>query len=82
MHHTLTTASTASPAADRFDYHALPATSPPGAKGRVGWRFGGSVCFGSLLPAQETKSHCFARTHKGNTKTLAKGKDYWWMIVG
>ena len=53
-----------------------------GAKGRVGWRFGGSVCFGSLLPAQETKSHCYARTHKGNTKTLAKGKDYWWMIVG
>lgn len=50
-----------------------------GAKGRVAWRFGGSVCFGSLLPAQETASHCFARTHKGNTKTLAKGKAYWWL---
>ena len=35
-----------------------------------------------ILPGQETKSHCYARTHKGNTKTLAKGKDYWWMIVG
>ena len=53
-----------------------------GARGRVCWRFGGSLCYGALLPAQETNSHCYARTHKGNTKTLAKGKDYWWMIVG
>lgn len=49
------------------------------AKGRVVWRFGGSMCFGVLLAGSETKTHCYARTHKGNTKTLAKGKDYWWM---
>jgi hypothetical protein len=49
------------------------------AKGRVAWRFGGSICFGSLLPQQETGTHCYARTHKGNTKTLAKGRDYWWL---
>jgi len=50
-------------------------------KGRVAWRFGGSICYGSLLPKQETSTHCFARTHKGNTKTLAKGRDYWWLLA-
>merc|ERR1711865_937912 len=47
--------------------------------GRVAWKFGGHVCFGELLPRQETASHCFARTKNGNTKTLAKGKSYWWL---
>lgn len=51
-----------------------------GAKGKVQWKFGGHTCYGMLLPSQETKTHCFARTHKGNTKTLAKGKDYWSML--
>jgi hypothetical protein len=54
--------------------------SKSGAKGRVQWKFGGHTCYGTLLPSQETKTHCFARTHKGNTKTLAKGKDYWSML--
>lgn len=51
-----------------------------GATGRVCWRFGGFLCYGALLPASETETQCFARTHKGNTKTLAKGKDYWWRV--
>jgi hypothetical protein len=33
-----------------------------------------------LLPAKETAGVCFARTHKGNTKTLTKGGSYWWML--
>ena len=51
-----------------------------GTKGRVEWKFGGHKCYGTLLPSKETKTHCFARTHKGNVKTLAKGKDYWTII--
>ena len=51
-----------------------------GAKGRVEWKFGGRSCYGSLIPRMETKTHCYARTHKGNVKTLAKGKDYWTML--
>ena len=46
-------------------------------KGKVVWKFAGHKCYGTLLPAKETKTHCYARTHKGNVKTLAKGKDYW-----
>jgi len=49
-------------------------------KGRVAWRFAGHVCSGTLLPAQETKTHCYARTHKGNTKTLTKGGASWWLV--
>ena len=50
------------------------------AKGRVCWRFAGCLCYGTLLPAQETKTTCYARTHKGNTKTLTKGSASWWML--
>lgn len=51
-----------------------------GTKGRVQWKFGGRSCYGTLIPRMETGTHCFARTHKGNVKTLAKGKDYWSML--
>lgn len=51
-----------------------------GASGRVQWKFGGHICYGTLLPSKETKTHCYARTQKGNVKTLAKGKDYWSII--
>jgi len=51
-----------------------------GAKGKVEWKFGGHLCYGTLMPYSETKTHCYARTRKGNTKTLAKGKDYWCML--
>ena len=50
------------------------------SKGKVCWRFAGHLCYGTLLPAQESKSHCYARTHKGNTKTLKKGGSSWWMM--
>ena len=50
------------------------------AKGRVCWMFAGKQCYGTLLPARETASMCYARTHKGNVKTLTKGGAYWWMI--
>ena len=50
------------------------------AKGRVCWRFAGCLCYGTLLPAQESESTCFARTHKGNTKVLTKGNASWWMM--
>jgi hypothetical protein len=56
------------------------AGSKTGAKGRVEWKFGGRTCYGTLIPRMETKTHCYARTHKGNVKTLAKGKDYWSML--
>jgi len=49
-------------------------------KGRVEWKFAGRSCYGTLLPRMETKTHCFARTHKGNVKTLAKGKSYWLIL--
>ena len=48
-----------------------------GMKGRVEWKWGSMVCSGALIPARETATHCYARTHKGNIKTLAKGKPYW-----
>merc|ERR1711966_381034 len=51
-----------------------------GAKGRVQWKFGGRSCYGALIPRMETGTHCYARTHKGNIKTLAKGKNYWSML--
>lgn len=51
-----------------------------GAEGKVKWKFGGHTCYGTLLPKKESKTHCFARTHKGNIKTLTKGKFYWSMI--
>ena len=47
--------------------------------GRVCWRFAGKLCFGTLLSAKETADTCYARTHKGNIKTLAKGGGYWWI---
>jgi len=50
------------------------------AKGRVEWKFAGHTCYGTLIAGKETKTHCYARTHKGNVKTLAKGKDYWSML--
>lgn len=50
------------------------------AKGKVCWRFAGHLCYGTLLPAQESKTHCYARTHKGKTKTLTKGASSWWVI--
>ena len=49
-------------------------------KGQVCWRFAGHLCYGQLLAAQETTTHCYARTHKGNTKTLTKGNASWWML--
>jgi len=51
-----------------------------GMKGKVEWKFGGHLCYGTLLPSNETFTHCYARTHKGNVKTLAKGKGYWSII--
>jgi len=51
-----------------------------GANGRVEWKWCGQKCYGTLLPSKETKTHCYARTHKGNIKTLAKGKDYWSLL--
>lgn len=56
--------------------------TPPTNKtsGRVAWKFGGATCFGDLIPNRETATHCYARTHKGNVKTLTKGKSYWWLL--
>ena len=56
-----------------------PAGSISRASGPVEWRWAAMVCSGNLIPSRETASHCYARTHKGNVKTLAKGKSYWWM---
>lgn len=50
------------------------------ASGRVAWRWAGALCYGHLLPKSETATHCYARTAKGNTKTLTKGGVYWWML--
>ena len=48
--------------------------------GKVAWKFAGKTCFGELMPGRETSTHCYARTHKGNVKTLTKGKKYWWLV--
>jgi len=50
------------------------------AQGKVCWRFAGHLCYGMLLPSQENRTHCYARTHKGNTKTLTKGTVSWWIL--
>ena len=47
--------------------------------GRVEWRWASLVCSGTLIASRETSTHCYARTRKGNIKTLTKGKSYWWM---
>jgi hypothetical protein len=51
-----------------------------GATGKVKWQFGGHICFGVLIASKETKTHCYARTHKGNTKILSKGKGSWSLV--
>lgn len=48
--------------------------------GKVAWKWGAHTCYGKLIKSRETKTHCYATTHKGNVKTLAKGKDYWWQV--
>ena len=50
------------------------------AKGPESWKFGAYLCQGKLIASKETKTHCYARTHKGNVKTLKKGGVYWWMV--
>merc|ERR1711907_574652 len=49
------------------------------SKGRVAWKWAARVCYGTLQPSRESKTHCYATTKNRKTKTLAKGKDYWWM---
>lgn len=51
-----------------------------GATGQVAWKFAGHVCYGILIPKSETATHCYAKTHKGNIKTLAKGLPSWWLL--
>lgn len=66
---------------------AVPVTKKPqpaagvktNAKGNVTWKFGAYMCHGSLISSKETFTHCYARTHKGNVKTLKKGGTYWSM---
>ena len=29
--------------------------------GKVAWKWGSQLCYGKLLPKQETKTHCYAR---------------------
>ena len=55
------------------------ASSSGGASGGqdVAWKFGGRTYYGTLIKSRETKTHCYARTHNGNIKTLTKGKSYW-----
>ena len=50
------------------------------AKGKVCWKWCGHLCYGTLLAVSETKTHCYARTQKGNTKTLTKGSPAWWVL--
>lgn len=50
------------------------------ATGKVAWKWAGALCFGKLMPSSETATHCFARTQRGNTKTLTKGGAYWWLV--
>ena len=50
------------------------------ATGRVAWRWAGMLCYGTLIARSETASHCYARTQRGNTKTLTKGGTYWWQL--
>lgn len=51
-----------------------------GTKGQVAWKFAGHTCYGILIPKSETETHCFAKTHKGNVKTLSKGLQSWWLL--
>jgi hypothetical protein len=38
------------------------------------------ISYGILISKSETETHCYARTHKGNTKILSKGLASWWML--
>jgi hypothetical protein len=51
-----------------------------GAKGQVAWKFAGHTCYGILISSSETETHCYAKTHKGNIKTLTKGGSSWWLM--
>ena len=51
-----------------------------GTKGQVAWKFAGHTCYGILISRSETETHCYAKTHKGNTKTLTKGGASWWLL--
>lgn len=55
-------------------------TAVKAKSGKVKWKYGGHTCLGTLLPKRETKTHCYARTRKGNIKTLDKGKSYWSVV--
>ena len=48
--------------------------------GTVEWKFGVSTFRGALVPKAETEDRCFAKTHNGNLKILAKGKNYWRVV--
>ena len=50
------------------------------AKGKVCWKWAGALCYGTLIANSETTSHCYAKTQRGNTKTLTKGGSYWWIL--
>jgi hypothetical protein len=65
---------------DRGSKKQPPAGKVSKAKGKVCWMFAGKQCYGTLLAGRETANMCYARTHKGNTKTLSKGGTYWWML--
>ena len=55
-------------------------TSASKIAGQVAWHWGRTICYGTLIPSKENSKYCYARTHKGNIKTLAKGKAYWWVL--
>ena len=55
--------------------NATDSEAPTGVN--VSWKFGGRTYYGNLIKSRETKTHCYARTHNGNIKTLTKGKAYW-----
>ena len=50
------------------------------ATGKVAWKWAGNLCYGTLIAKSETKTHAYARTQRGNVKTLTKGGDYWWQL--
>ena len=62
------------------DQQTSPSLQSGKLTGRVAWKFGGATCYGDMIPSRETATHCYATTHKGNVKTLAKGKSYWWLL--
>lgn len=49
------------------------------SSGKVAWLWAGKTCYGTLMTKAD-KTYKYARTGRGNVKTLRIGAAYWWSV--